>query len=35
MEVTALPAEYEIEWIPELVRHNEGEINPSFWLDIQ
>jgi hypothetical protein len=35
MEVTAVTAEYENEWIPEPVRQNEGEINLLSLLDIQ
>jgi len=35
MEVTSVTAEYETEWIPELVRHNEGEINLLSLLGIQ
>jgi hypothetical protein len=35
MEVTAVTTEYEIQWTPESVRHNEGEINLLYLLDIQ
>jgi len=35
MEVTAVTTEYETVWIPEPVRHNEGEINVLSLLDIQ
>jgi hypothetical protein len=33
MEVTPISNEYEINWIPEPVRHNEGEIDILFLLD--
>jgi hypothetical protein len=35
MEVTAVTTKYEIEWIPEPVRHNEGEINHLSLLNIE
>jgi hypothetical protein len=35
MEVTSVTADYEIEWIQQPVRHNEGEINLLSLLDIQ